>query len=79
MQTTESIDSRWLWGAILALVVVCYFLAPVLTPFVAGALLAYLGDPIVDQMERWRLNRTTRLLLPSPLLFLSTGPSPTGF
>lgn len=63
MQTTESIDSRWLWGAILALVVVCYFLAPVLTPFVAGALLAYLGDPIVDQMERWRLNRTLAVIL----------------
>lgn len=40
-----------------------YLLAPVLTPFVVAALLAYLGDPVVDRLERmrlgrWRLGRT---------------------
>ncbi|MCC7412223.1 MAG: AI-2E family transporter [Gammaproteobacteria bacterium] len=35
-----------------------YLLAPVLTPFVAGALLAYLGDPLVDRIESRRLSRT---------------------
>lgn len=32
-----------------------YLLAPVLTPFVMAALLAYLADPLVDRMERWRV------------------------
>ncbi|MGD9583173.1 MAG: AI-2E family transporter [Lysobacterales bacterium] len=39
-------------GALLAL------LAPVLTPFAASALFAYLGDPIVDRLER-RVSRGT--------------------
>jgi predicted PurR-regulated permease PerM len=47
---------------LLALVVLLGFLtwllAPVLTPFALSALLAYLGDPIVDRLERWRLSRT---------------------
>jgi predicted PurR-regulated permease PerM len=32
-----------------------YLLAPVLTPFVVAALLAYLADPLVDRMERWSI------------------------
>jgi predicted PurR-regulated permease PerM len=35
-----------------------YLLAPVLTPFAVAALLAYLGDPVVDRLQRWRLSRT---------------------
>jgi predicted PurR-regulated permease PerM len=38
--------------------VLLWLLAPVLTPFAASALLAYLGDPLVDRLERWRLSRT---------------------
>ena len=29
-----------------------YLLAPVLTPFVAAALLAYMGDPLADRMQK---------------------------
>ena len=36
-----------------------YLLAPVLTPFLASALLAYLGDPMVDGLERRGWSRTT--------------------
>jgi predicted PurR-regulated permease PerM len=36
-----------------------YLLSPVLTPFVVGALLAYLGDPMVDRLERVRVGRWT--------------------
>jgi predicted PurR-regulated permease PerM len=35
-----------------------YLLAPVLTPFLLGALLAYLGDPIADRLEQKKLSRT---------------------
>jgi predicted PurR-regulated permease PerM len=58
-------DSRnWLILALLAgggwLV---YLLAPVITPFAISAVLAYLGDPVVDRLQkvslgRWKVNRT---------------------
>ena len=58
-------DSRnWLMLALLAgggwLV---YLLAPVITPFAISAVLAYLGDPLVDRLEKvslgkWKLGRT---------------------
>ncbi|MGQ0619438.1 MAG: AI-2E family transporter [Panacagrimonas sp.] len=38
--------------------VLCWLLAPILTPFVLGAGLAYVGDPIVDRLQRWGLSRT---------------------
>ncbi len=38
--------------------VLIYFLQPILTPFLAGAILGYLGDPLVDRLERFKVNRT---------------------
>ena len=35
-----------------------YLLAPVLTPFIAAALLAYIGDPLADRLQKFRLPRT---------------------
>ena len=35
-----------------------YLLAPVLTPFAIAALVAYLGDPLVDRLEARRLSRS---------------------
>ena len=40
-----------------------YLLAPILTPFVAGALVAYFGDPIADKLEEWKLGRTSAVVL----------------
>ncbi len=34
-----------------------YLLAPILTPFLASALLAYLGNPAVNRLARWRWPR----------------------
>lgn len=49
----------WPWLAVmLAFFVLCWLLAPILTPFVLGAGLAYAGDPIVDRLQRWGLSRT---------------------
>ncbi len=35
-----------------------YWLRPILTPFIAGALLAYLSDPATRRLQDWGLNRT---------------------
>lgn len=49
--------NNWLIATALAGWLV-YLLAPILTPFVAGALLAYIGDPLADRLERLRMPRT---------------------
>ena len=45
-----------------------YRLAPIITPFAIAAGLAYLGDPMVDRLERlkfikWPVNRTVAVLI----------------
>ena len=42
----------------LVLVAALRWLGPVLTPFLVGAILAYVGRPIVRRCERWGLPRT---------------------
>lgn len=49
---------------------VMYLLAPVLTPFVAAALLAYLGDPLADRLEKLRLPRTLAVIAVFLITFL---------
>ncbi len=39
-------------------VVLVYLLSPVLTPFLTGALIAYLGDPIVNYLVKFKFPRT---------------------
>ncbi|MFK4075262.1 AI-2E family transporter [Ectopseudomonas khazarica] len=52
-------STRWLWMAGLFLLGwLLYLLHPILSPFLIGILLAYLGDPLVDRLERQRLSRT---------------------
>ena len=40
-----------------------YAIHPILMPFVFGALIAYLGDPLVDKLEKLRLSRTVSVLV----------------
>ena len=40
-----------------------YLLSPILMPFIVGALLAYLGDPLVDRLEKLRLSRTLSVVI----------------
>lgn len=50
---------NWPWLAILgAFSIVLYALTPILAPFVIGAALAYLGDPVVDRLQKIGLSRT---------------------
>lgn len=54
-------SQKWTLVAVLALLAagwLLYRLAPVLTPFLVAALLAYCGDPLVDRLEARRLPRT---------------------
>lgn len=52
-------SGRWFWLVVgLISVSLLYLLAPILTPFLVAAFLAYLGDPLVDRLERWKLSRT---------------------
>jgi predicted PurR-regulated permease PerM len=53
-------ESRtWLWLVALALGgTLLYLLEPVLSPFAAAAILAYIGNPLVERLTRWRLSRT---------------------
>ena len=51
-------SQHWSWLSLfLPGAALLYVLAPVLTPFVVSALLAYLGDPLVDRLERLRFRR----------------------
>lgn len=55
---------KWLvFGGIILCGWLLYLLAPVLTPFLVAALLAYLGDPLVDWLERHRLSRTLAVII----------------
>ena len=45
------------------LLVLVWLLQPILTPFLVGIALAYLGDPLVDRLEAWRVNRIVGVLL----------------
>lgn len=70
-------DSRnWLIFALLLLLGwLVWLLAPVITPFAISAVLAYLGDPLVDRLEkvtirRWTLGRVLAVTLVFILILL---------
>lgn len=50
---------RWFWfGGIVLLVAFIFLLHPILMPFLVALLLAYMGDPLVDRLEKLGLSRT---------------------
>ena len=51
--------------------VLLWLLAPMLTPFAVSALLAYLGDPLVDRLDRWKLSRTSAVCVVFALMTLA--------
>lgn len=49
---------RWQWLVIIAAIGwLVWLLSPILMPFMLAAVFAYLGDPLVDRLERWKLGR----------------------
>ena len=50
---------HWPWLLVLlALLALTWLLTPILAPFVIGGVLAYLGDPLADRLQRHGLSRT---------------------
>lgn len=67
-------DTRTAWLIALAISGwVLYQLAPVLTPFIAAGLLAYIGDPLADRLQRLRFPRTLAVVAVFLLTFLFLG------
>lgn len=67
-------DNRVNWLIALALIGwLLYLLAPILTPFVAAALLAYIGDPLADRLQRLRMPRVLAVVCVFLLTFLALG------
>ena len=67
---TMSVDRRTNWLIAVALAGwLLYLLAPVLTPFVAAALLAYIGDPLADRLQQLKLPRTLAVVVVFLLTF----------
>ncbi len=62
----------WLAGAALGAWIL-YLLSPVLTPFIAAALLAYVGDPLADRLQRLKLPRSVAVLAVFLLTFAVIG------
>lgn len=55
---------HWLWlSALAATILALVLLQPILMPFVIASALAYLGDPIVDWLQRYRFSRTAGVIL----------------
>ncbi|MBI3545950.1 MAG: AI-2E family transporter [Gammaproteobacteria bacterium] len=48
---------------VIAAGVLLYFLGPILTPFLISGLLAYLGNPLVMRLVRWRFPRPLAVML----------------
>jgi predicted PurR-regulated permease PerM len=73
MDSARFDSSRYLWylGAFAAIGALMYLLAPVLSPFLFAALLAYICLPLVDRLEKYRLPRTLVVMLVLVLLVLS--------
>ncbi|MFQ3231056.1 MAG: putative PurR-regulated permease PerM, partial [Reinekea sp.] len=62
MNITDS--QKWLILACLALSIwLLMMLSPILSPFLTAILLAYMGDPIVDKLETWKLSRTQGVIV----------------
>ena len=65
---------RLQWTALaLGVLWLVWLLAPILTPFVFAALLGWLGDPLVDRLERKGRSRNTAVILVFSVMCLVLG------
>ncbi len=65
-------SERWtVIAAIAAAGILVYLLQPILMPFLVGALLAYLGNPLVERLQAWKLRRSFAATAVFALLLLA--------
>jgi predicted PurR-regulated permease PerM len=57
LPTISRVQMVWILVALLITGWLIWLLAPVLTPFLLSALLAYMADPVVNRLERWKIRR----------------------
>jgi predicted PurR-regulated permease PerM len=70
LATIATFFRRLQWTALaLALAWAVWLLAPILTPFAFAALLGWLGDPVVDRLQRW-MSRNTAVWLVFAVMIL---------
>ena len=60
-------DHRW-WIVTAVVIYLFYLLEPILTPFLAAAVIAYMLDPLVDRLSEtgingWKIGRTSATML----------------
>ena len=64
LATIATFYRRVQWAALaLGVLWVVWLLAPILSPFVFAALLGWLGDPLVDRLERRGYKRNNAVIL----------------
>ena len=65
MEIQKPTQSQWLLIAIATglLLAALISLREILMPFAVGALLAYLGDPLVDRLEERRFSRSSGVMI----------------
>jgi predicted PurR-regulated permease PerM len=55
---------KWLLAATLfGVCFLIYLLKPILAPFLIASLLAYLGDPLANRLQRWKIPRTLAVVM----------------
>lgn len=71
-QTKKRPWMPWLAGFLLLAFLITFFklLGPILTPFIVGAVLAYILDPLVDKLRRFHISRARGSLWVMLLAFL---------
>lgn len=69
----STFKDHWSWLIVAALTLVLIGrLTPILPPFVIGIGLAYIGDPLVSRLQRWRLTRTAAVCVVFTAIILAT-------
>jgi len=70
---TPDVSRRWQMLALVAVIgFLVWLLAPVLMPFAIAAMLAYLGDPLADRLQRLGMGRTMAVSIVFSVIVLVT-------
>src|ERR1700754_4450816 len=70
---TPDVSRRWQMLALVAVIgFLGWLLAPVLMPFAIAAMLAYLGDPLADRLQRVGMGRTMAVSIVFSVIVLVT-------